>query len=106
MARNLLTKKSIKFGGESREKVMRVPFGLGAPADAGPESTKAAEKCLRCGFGNVPVVEKRRCESERKAPSVGAGPFKERAVERDGRRGETEGLRAFRGDQRERHLAR
>jgi hypothetical protein len=57
MARNLLTKKSIKFGGESREKVMRVPFGLGAPADAGPESAKAAEKCLRCGFGNVPVVE-------------------------------------------------
>lgn len=53
MARNLLTKKSIKYGGESREKVMRVPFGLGAP----PGDAKAAEKCLRCGFGNVPVVE-------------------------------------------------
>jgi hypothetical protein len=53
MARNLLSKKSIKFGGESREKVMRVPFGLGAP----PGDAKAAEKCLRCGFGNVPVVE-------------------------------------------------
>ncbi len=53
MARNLLSKKSIKYGGESREKVMRVPFGLGAP----PGDAKAAEKCLRCGFGNVPVVE-------------------------------------------------
>jgi hypothetical protein len=53
MARNLLSKKSIKYGGESREKVMRVPFGLGAP----PGDEKAAEKCLRCGFGNVPVVE-------------------------------------------------
>jgi hypothetical protein len=57
MAKNLLNKKSIKFGGESREKVMRVPFGLGAPPDAGPESKEAATKCLRCGFGNVPVVE-------------------------------------------------
>ena len=53
MARSLLNKKSIKYGGESREKVMRVPFGLGAP----PGDEKAAEKCLRCGFGNVPVVE-------------------------------------------------
>src|SRR5208282_81467 len=53
MARNLLNKKSIKYGGEAREKVMRVPFGLGAP----PGDDKAAEKCLRCGFGNVPVVE-------------------------------------------------
>lgn len=53
MARNLLSKKSIKYGGESREKVQRVPFGLGAP----PGDDKAAEKCLRCGFGNVPVVE-------------------------------------------------
>jgi hypothetical protein len=48
-----LNKKSIRYGGESREKVMRVPFGLGAP----PGDEKAAEKCLRCGFGNVPVVE-------------------------------------------------
>jgi hypothetical protein len=53
MAKNLLNKKSVKYGGESREKVMRVPFGLGAP----PGDEKAAEKCLRCGFGNVPVVE-------------------------------------------------
>src|SRR5208337_778246 len=53
MARNLLTKKSIKFGGESREKVQRVPFGLGAT----PGDDAAGQKCLRCGFGNVPVVE-------------------------------------------------
>src|SRR5580698_764954 len=53
MARNLLTKKSIKFGGESREKVQRVPFGLGAP----PGDEEAGRKCLRCGFGNIPVVE-------------------------------------------------
>src|SRR5580692_7876103 len=53
MARNLLSKKSIKYGGESREKVQRVPFGLGAT----PGDDKAAQKCLRCGFGNVPVVE-------------------------------------------------
>jgi hypothetical protein len=53
MARSLLNKKSIKYGGESREKVQRVPFGLGAP----PGDEKAADKCLRCGFGNVPVVE-------------------------------------------------
>src|SRR5580692_8769904 len=56
MARNLLTKKSVKFGGESREKVMRVPFGLGADPNS-PGASGAAEKCLRCGFGNVPVVE-------------------------------------------------
>jgi hypothetical protein len=55
MARNVsgLSKKSIKYGGESREKVQRVPFGLGAP----PGDEAAAQKCLRCGFGNVPVVE-------------------------------------------------
>jgi hypothetical protein len=53
MARNLLSKKSIKYGGESREKVMRVPFGLGAT----PGDDAAGQKCLRCGFGNVPVVE-------------------------------------------------
>jgi hypothetical protein len=70
-------------------------------------AARAAEGLERLArAGNVPVVEKRRCEGEREAPSVGAGPFQERAVERDGRRGEAEGLRACRGDQRERHLAR
>lgn len=36
-----------------RDKVRRIQFGLGeAPGTPG-----AAEKCLRCSFGNVPVVE-------------------------------------------------
>lgn len=39
--------------GNDREKVRRVPFGLGAP----PGTPGAAEKCLRCSFGNVPVIE-------------------------------------------------
>src|SRR5208337_1980068 len=37
---------------DSQDRVKRIPFGLGqAP---GPQ---AAEKCLRCSFGNVPVIE-------------------------------------------------
>jgi hypothetical protein len=39
--------------GENREKARRVPFGLGAA----PGTVGAAEKCLRCSFGNVPVIE-------------------------------------------------
>jgi hypothetical protein len=45
--------KSIKRYGQDREKVRRIPFGLGAP----PGDLKAAEKCLRCSFGNIPVIE-------------------------------------------------
>ena len=38
--------------GQDRDRVKRVPFGLGdAP------SPDALQKTLRCGFGNVPVVE-------------------------------------------------
>jgi hypothetical protein len=37
---------------DSQDRVKRIPFGLGqAP------SVPAAEKCLRCSFGNVPVIE-------------------------------------------------
>lgn len=37
---------------DSQDKVKRIPFGLGqAP------SPDAAAKCLRCSFGNVPVIE-------------------------------------------------
>lgn len=58
MPRNLLSKKTYKYGGESREKVMRLPFGLGAaPVHGSPETDKAMDRCLRCGFGNIPVVE-------------------------------------------------
>ena len=38
-------------GGQDREPVARVPFGLGADPSPG-----AAARCLSCGFGNVPVV--------------------------------------------------
>ena len=49
---NILGRKIAKFG-DSQEKVRRVPFGLGAaPGDAA-----AAQKCLRCSFGNIPVIE-------------------------------------------------
>ena len=35
----------------NREPPVRVPFGLGAPAGG------RRGECLRCGFGNMPVVE-------------------------------------------------
>jgi len=48
----IIGRKTSKFG-DSQEKVRRVPFGLGeAPGTLG-----AAEKCLRCSFGNIPVIE-------------------------------------------------
>jgi hypothetical protein len=51
MAKNSILGRTIsKF---ERDKVRRVQFGLGeAPGTVG-----AAEKCLRCSFGNVPVIE-------------------------------------------------
>ena len=45
--------RSIKRFGQDREKTRRVPFGLGAA----PGTPGAAEKCLRCSFGNIPVIE-------------------------------------------------
>lgn len=48
----ILGRSIVKFG-DSQEKVRRVPFGLGEPAG----TVGAAEKCLRCSFGNIPVVE-------------------------------------------------
>jgi hypothetical protein len=45
--------RSIKKFGQDQERAKRVPFGLGeAPGTLG-----AAEKCLKCSFGNVPVIE-------------------------------------------------
>src|SRR5271165_7454006 len=38
--------------GDSQDRVKRIPFGLGQSPSPG-----AAEKCLRCSFGNVPVIE-------------------------------------------------
>ena len=43
---------NVKFG-DSQEKVKRLQFGLGES----PGTVGAAEKCLRCSFGNIPVVE-------------------------------------------------
>jgi hypothetical protein len=51
-ARNITGRKMVKFG-DSQEKVRRVPFGLGAA----PGTPGAAEKCIRCSFGNIPVIE-------------------------------------------------
>lgn len=51
-ARSILGRKMAKFG-DSQEKVRRVPFGLGAA----PGTPGAADKCLKCSFGNIPVIE-------------------------------------------------
>ena len=50
--RSIMGRKMMKYG-DSQEKVRRVPFGLGAA----PGTPGAAEKCLRCSFGNIPVIE-------------------------------------------------
>jgi hypothetical protein len=52
MAKSIIGRKSAKYGND-KEKVRRVPFGLGAP----PGDQAAAQKCLRCSFGNIPVIE-------------------------------------------------
>lgn len=60
MSKSIVAKKSSKFAGD-QEKVRRIPFGyssspetstgfLGGPAEA-------AQKCLKCSFGNIPVIE-------------------------------------------------
>ncbi|HTQ47934.1 MAG TPA: hypothetical protein VMI75_34490 [Polyangiaceae bacterium] len=38
--------------GQDRDPLVRTPFGLGQSPSPG-----AAERCLKCGFGNVPVIE-------------------------------------------------
>jgi hypothetical protein len=38
--------------GQDRDPLVRVPFGLGQAPSPG-----AAERCLKCGFGNVSVIE-------------------------------------------------
>jgi len=51
-SRSIVGKKTARFA-DAQEKVRRVPFGLGAA----PGTLGAAEKCLRCSFGNIPVIE-------------------------------------------------
>jgi hypothetical protein len=49
--RSIATKGRHVYG-DSQDRVKRIPFGLGqAP------SPDAAQKCLRCSFGNIPVIE-------------------------------------------------
>ncbi len=50
--KSIVAKPSHRYG-NAQEKVRRLQFGLGeAPGTLG-----AADKCLRCSFGNVPVIE-------------------------------------------------
>jgi hypothetical protein len=53
---SIIGRRTHKYG-DAQEKVRRIPFGyskepgtLGAPADM-------AQKCIRCSFGNIPVIE-------------------------------------------------
>jgi len=55
MSRSIVGKPSRKFA-QDQEKTKRVAFGLGASPDA-PGALGAAEKCLKCSFGNIPVIE-------------------------------------------------
>ena len=52
MTRTIVGRKVHKFG-DGQEKVRRMQFGLGAA----PGNLAAAERCLKCSFGNVPVIE-------------------------------------------------
>ncbi len=52
MAKSILGRKVSRFANE-RDKPRRMPFGLGAA----PGDMAAANKCLRCSFGNIPVIE-------------------------------------------------
>jgi len=49
---SIIGRKTARFG-DSQQKKQRLQFGLGAA----PGTLGAAEKCLRCSFGNIPVVE-------------------------------------------------
>ena len=56
-ARKIVGRKITSFGND-KEKVRRPQFGLGeTPQSGSPGSLAAAEKCLRCSFGNIPVIE-------------------------------------------------
>jgi len=53
--KSIVAKPAHRYG-NAQEKVRRLQFGLGEdPGMLG--AREAAEKCLRCSFGNVPVIE-------------------------------------------------
>jgi hypothetical protein len=58
MAKSIIGQNTAKYG-NSQERVRRIPFGyVSDPSkmDVGLAAA-SAEKCLRCSFGNVPVIE-------------------------------------------------
>jgi hypothetical protein len=57
MSRSIIGKQTSRFGNQ-RPAVRRPQFGLGVEPVAGsPGTLAAAEKCIRCSFGNIPVIE-------------------------------------------------
>lgn len=50
--RSIAVKGKHRYAVAGEEKAKRVPFGLGQAPSPG-----AAKECLRCSFGNVPVIE-------------------------------------------------
>jgi len=56
MSKSIVGRPMKKFG-QDQERPKRVPFGLGVPATDGTLAADAAQKCLRCSFGNIPVIE-------------------------------------------------
>jgi len=59
-SKSILGRQSSVFG-DRRERSKRIPFGLGKPAphpnSDGGVGVGEAQHCLKCGFGNVPVIE-------------------------------------------------
>jgi hypothetical protein len=51
--KSILGKETSNFG---REKAQRIPFGRGVSHES-PGALGAAEKCIKCSFGNIPVIE-------------------------------------------------
>jgi hypothetical protein len=51
--RSILGRESANFG---QEKAQRIPFGRGVSHES-PGALGAAEKCIKCSFGNIPVIE-------------------------------------------------
>jgi len=50
--RSIVGRRTARFG-DSQDKTRRLQFGLGAA----PGDLRGADKCLRCSFGNIPVIE-------------------------------------------------
>jgi hypothetical protein len=55
-ARNIVGRQIHKFG-DAQDKVKRMQFGLGVDPNSGALAADASGKCLRCSFGNIPVIE-------------------------------------------------